>query len=307
MALGTNQNTTTTAAKYIPELWSDEVIAAYKSNLVLANLITKYDHSGKKGSVLHIPNFTRSSASAKSANTQVTLVAPTHTETTITINKHFEYSVVIEDIVATQALDSLRNAYTDDAGFALAKQIDTDLTQLGRGVNGLAGNNTYATHAFIGGDGTTAYVAGSNNENNLTDAGIRRTIQRLDENSYPLEGRFLTVPPSQRNALMGIARFTEQAFVGEVAGGNTIRNGQIGSLYGVPVYVTNQCDTTSGSANARVCILGHKSFAGLATQVGVRSQTQYKQEYLGDLFTADTLYGVAELRNDGAFVLIVPA
>ena len=307
MALGTNQNTTTTAAKYIPELWSDEVIAAYKSNLVLANLITKYDHSGKKGSVLHIPNFTRSSASAKSANTQVTLVAPTHTETTITINKHFEYSVVIEDIVATQALDSLRNAYTDDAGFALAKQIDTDLTQLGRGVNGLAGNNTYATHAFIGGDGTTAYVSGSNNENKLTDAAIRRTIQRLDENSYPLEGRFLTVPPSQRNALMGIARFTEQAFVGEVAGGNTIRNGQIGSLYGVPVYVTNQCDTTSGSANARVCILGLNSFAGLATHVGVRSQTQYKQEYLGDLFTADTLYGVAELRNDGAFVLIVPA
>ena len=39
----------TTAATFIPELWSDEVIAAYKSNLVLANLVRKISMSGKKG------------------------------------------------------------------------------------------------------------------------------------------------------------------------------------------------------------------------------------------------------------------
>ena len=38
--------------------------------------------------------------------------------------------------------------------------------------------------------------------------------------------------------------------------------------------------------------------------MGIRTQTQYKQEYLGDLMTADTLYGVAELR-DGAAVQLV--
>jgi hypothetical protein len=41
--------------------------------------------------------------------------------------------------------------------------------------------------------------------------------------------------------------------------------------------------------------------------MGVRSQTQYKQEYLGTLFTADTLYGVAELRDYSTVALIVPA
>ena len=30
-----------------------------------------------------------------------------------------------------------------------------------------------------------------------------------------MDGRFLLVPPSTRNTMMGIARFTEQAFVGE--------------------------------------------------------------------------------------------
>ena len=45
----------------------------------------------------------------------------------------------------------------------------------------------------------------------------------------------------------------------------------------------------------------------LAEQQGVRSQTQYKQEYLGSLYTADTLYGTAVLRDDAAFNLMVKA
>ena len=41
MALGSNQVTITTAANFIPEQWSDEVIAAYKQKLVLGNLVTR--------------------------------------------------------------------------------------------------------------------------------------------------------------------------------------------------------------------------------------------------------------------------
>jgi len=42
MALGTNNTTAAVAGNFIPELWSDEVIGAYKSNLVVANLVTSY-------------------------------------------------------------------------------------------------------------------------------------------------------------------------------------------------------------------------------------------------------------------------
>jgi len=54
----------------------------------------------------------------------------------------------------------------------------------------------------------------------------------------------------------------------------------------------------------------------LVEQLAVRSQTQYKQEYLGTLFTADTIYGVKALRaassvgaaqSSAAFALAVPA
>jgi hypothetical protein len=53
--------------------------------------------------------------------------------------------------------------------------------------------------------------------------------------------------------------------------------------------------------------MAHKEAMVLVEQVGVRSQTQYKQEYLGTLFTADTLYGVAELRDYSSVALAVPA
>jgi N4-gp56 family major capsid protein len=318
MALGTNHVTTTTAANFIPEIWSDEIAAAYKKNLVAANLIKKMSFKGKKGDTVHIPVPTRGSASAKAASTQVTLIAATEGVVDISINKHYEYSRLIEDIVEAQALSSMRQFYTDDAGYALAKQIDGDIIRLGRLANGGSTGARYGS-AFIGGDGTTAfdYTANTNtgNASALTDAAIRRTIQRLDDSDVPMDGRFFIIPPSSRNTLMGLARYTEQAFVGEAGSGNTIRNGEVGNLYGMGVFVSSNADSASataaypdsGTAIARVCLMGHKDSFALVEQVGIRSQTQYKQEYLGTLFTADTLYGVGELRDYGAVALVVPA
>jgi N4-gp56 family major capsid protein len=313
MAYPTPQVTNTTAATFIPEIWSDEIIASYKKNLVMANLVMKMNFKGKKGDVVHIPAPTRGSASLKASSTAVTLIADTESEVQVSINRHFEYSRFIEDITEAQALASLRQFYTADAGYALARAVDSDLINLGRSSNGGAGTNAYATGAFIGGDGTTAYVAASNNETALTDASIRRTIQRLDDNDTPMDQRFFIIPPSSRNTLMGLARYTEQAFVGD---GNAIRNGEIGNLYGIPVFTTSNADTTSGSAAARVCLMGHRDSMVLVEQIAVRSQTQYKQDYLSTLFTADTLYGVAGLRNAATvgaaksaslFALVVPA
>ena len=307
MALGTAHVTTTTGATFIPEIWSDEIVATYKKNLVLANLVKKMNFKGKKGDTVHIPAPTRGSASAKAASTQVTLIAATESEVVVTIDQHYEYSRLIEDIVEAQALSSLRNFYTEDAGYALARQVDTSLIQLGRGVQGGGGTSAYSG-AFSGADGTTAYVAGANTGlGALTDAAIRRSIQRLDDNDIPMDGRFLVIPPSSRNTLMGLARYTEQAFVGESGGNNTIRNGEIGNLYGTPVFVTSNADTTSGSTACRIALMGHRDFAVFVEQQGVRAQTQYKQEYLGTLFTADTLYGVKELRDNAAVALAVPA
>ena len=57
----------TSAATFIPEIWSDEVVAAYEKNLVLANLVKKMSMQGKKGDTVHIPKPGRGSASLKAA------------------------------------------------------------------------------------------------------------------------------------------------------------------------------------------------------------------------------------------------
>jgi len=308
MGLGTNQVGVAVAGNFIPELWSDEVIGAYKSNLVVANLVTKLSHKGKKGDTIHIPVPARGSASAKAVNTQVTLSAATNSVVNVSIDQHYEYSKLIEDIAEVQSLASMRKFYTDDAGYALATQVDTKLFALTEALQSgtVGGSNAAAWEtAVIGSVGTTAYTGNSSNAADITDAGIRAMILKLDNADVPMDNRSLICPPIAASDMLGINRFTEQQFIGS---GDAIKTGKIGQIYGCDVFITSNAPTTTtaNTATDRVGVLLHKDALVLAEQLGVRSQTQYKQEYLGDLFTSDTIYGVAELRNDAGVAFVVP-
>ncbi len=319
MALGTTHVTTTTGANFIPEVWSDEVIASFKENLVLANRVTEFNHQGKKGDTIHVPNFTRATPSAKAAETQVTLIASTEGVTNISINQHWEYSVLIEDIVGTQQLDSYRMAYTDDAGHSLARLVDRYLFNIAQALQGgtsvtFEADNDYADSDFGGAavsaaDGSTTFDGGTDaGQADITDEGIRTMILTLDNADVPQSERSMVLPPVAKKDMLAIARYTEQAFVGEGGTGNSIRSGLIGDVYGIPVFVSTNCPfDRGGSVDARMGMMFHRSAIALATQQDVRTQTQYKQEYLGDLFTADCLFGAAELRNDGGICFAVPA
>lgn len=302
----------TNAATFIPELWSDEIIAAYKKNLVLANLVNKMSMTGKKGDTLHIPKPTRGSATAKAANTAVTIQADTESEVQVVVNKHYEYSRMIEDITDVQALDSLRRFYTDDAGYALAKQVDDDLFALAKSLgDGDGSDYTHSASFYVdGSNGLAAYAADTVAATDVfTDLAFRELIQKMDDADTPMDGRVLVIPPSARRDILGIDRYNSSDFVD----GRGVNNGQIGSLYGVDVYVTSNCpvieaagDNTASAVDTRAALLVHRDTMVLAEQMAVRSQTQYKQEYLADLFTADTLYGVKELRPETGFVLALP-
>jgi HK97 family phage major capsid protein len=299
----------TAAATFIPEIWSDEVIAAYKKNLVLANLVRKMSFKGKKGDTLHIPKPTRGTATAKAANTAVTIQADTETEVQVLINKHFEYSRFIEDITEVQALSSLRSFYTEDAGYALAKQVDDELIALGQtfgnGTSSWIHSNSYYIDASTG---LTAYAADTVVTGDVfTDAGFRRLIQLMDDADVPMDGRKFAIPPSLRNAIMGVDRYNSSDFVD----GRGVQNGQIGKLYGIDIYVSSNMpvietatENTAGDS-VKAALLFHTDTMVLAEQVGVRSQTQYKLDYLSTLYTADTLFGVKTVRPEAGFVLAV--
>jgi hypothetical protein len=227
------------------------------------------------------------------------------------INKHYEYSRFIEDITAVQALTSLRSFYTEDAGYALAKQVDDELIALGKtfgdGTSSWVHSNSYFIDASTG---LTAYAVDTVTTSDVfTDAGFRKLIQLMDDADVPMDGRKFVIPPSLRNAIMGVDRYNSSDFVD----GRGVQNGQIGKLYGIDIFVSSNCpvietaaDNSAGDA-VKAALLFHTDTMVLAEQVGVRSQTQYKQEYLSTLYTADTLFGVKTVRPEAGFVLAVNA
>ena len=278
---------------------------------MLANLVRKMSFKGKKGDTMRVPAPTRGAAYAKAENTAVTLQNNVESYIDIVVDKHYEYSRLIEDIVSVQALDSLRRFYTEDAGYALAKQVDDDLMALGKSLgNGNGSAWAHSASFYIDAStGLTAYAVDTVTTSDVfTDAGFRTLIQRMDDADVPMDNRVFVIPPALRNAIMGIDRYMSSDFMN---GGGRVQNGKIGEVYGIDVYVTSNCpevesavDNTAGDRLIAALLL-HKDTFIFAEQMGVRSQTQYKQEYLADLYTADTLYGVKAYRPDSGFVLVV--
>ena len=275
MALGSNHVTNTTAATFIPEIWSDEIIASYEKSLVVKPLVRAMSMVGKKGDTIHIPKPDRGEASAKSAETQVTLIAGNTDELVVTIDQHFEYSRLIEDITDVQALNSLRRFYTEDAGYALATKVDSAIIAESAGFT--------AQKSFVSG-GLADESGASTTEFN--DAGFREAIQILDDNNVPGENRVFVIPPAVKREMLGVSQYISSDFVT----GQPVVNGKIGSLYGVDIFVSTNLESGAGETK---CLLMHKDAIVFAEQVGVRTQTQYKQEFLADLMTADTLYGLS--------------
>ena len=310
--IGTNNQTVTTAATFIPELWSDEVIATYQKNLVLANLVTRINHKGKKGDTINIPTPVRGSATSKGENSLVKIQGDTHGTTQLSIDRHFEYSVLIEDMAEVQALSSLRRFYTEDAGYALGQKVDLDLFEKAaalNGGNGTAGNTGWNKAVVFNSSGVLSDWdrSGTGNAVSLAtggDAAIRAMIEKLDLADVPQDGRAIVLTPRQYTDMLGIQRYTEQAFIGD---GNAIKTGKVGMIYGVEVYVTNAMGTTqcaTGSVVHDIGLVLHKDAMALVEQLGVRSQSSYMQEYLGDLYTADTIYGVGEMRDTSGFAFV---
>jgi hypothetical protein len=297
----------TTQAVFIPEIWSDEIIAAYKRTLVLANLVSKMPMAGKKGDTIHVPKPTRGAVAAKVSGQAVTMQSDVESEVVILIDQHFEYSRFIEDITEKQALNSMRAFYTGDAGYALAKKVDTDLQNLGTGLGDGTKVAAPATADWVnsavlinGGSGSlTPFVAAGGSGTAFDDAAFRSLVQKMDDADVPMDNRSFVVPPSMRNVMLGIDRYVSSDFVG----GTGVETGLIGELYGVKVYVTTACPVIE--AGVKAATLLHKDTYVHAEQLAVRSQSQYKQEFLADLFTSDTIYGVQVMRPDAGFVLAV--
>lgn len=291
MALGTLQQTITTGDVFLPEIWSRETQRATQSTLVLANLVKRFDEEvADGGDVLHVPKVSNISANAKAANTQVTLNAPTEGEFTMSINRHYESSYLVEDRLKVQAKYQILNEYSPKAGYAIGAKIDSDLAGLYSGLSQTVGNST----------------------TDITDANLVRAIQYLDDADAPQTDRYFVIKPAGLAHLRLIDKFSRwdalginpnpASGAGGLANGSSVvrrvgPNGFVGTLYNIEVYMSTNLTEESGTSDTVHNLLFQKEAFALAIQQKPRMQFQYKQEYLGNLATVDAIWGFAEYRD----------
>lgn len=296
MALGANHTTQTTAASYIPEVWSEKVNDFFRAELKAAAFFEDWsaDIAGG-GDIINRPNVSEMTANsfAFGSLTQVTLNSPTHGTVQLTVNTHYETSFILQDdvLASMKASYGAMETWMKNAGYTTAATLEDALLALFESFSQTVG----ASHL------------------SLNDSNIRAAMRTLDLANVPMEDRAWFLYPQQVWEVMGINKYS---LLTNTAGADPVLKGAVGTLYGVPVIPTTRIGvgtavaTTKGS---RLNGLAHKSAlafavanpAGMSAQ-SVRLQTQYLQEYLGTLVTADVIFGVIENR-DSSGVLVMTA
>lgn len=272
--------TTTTAAKFIPEIWSKEVILARESRLYMSNLIMRLDTDvDEMGNKIHLPNVSNLTATNIGSDGSLTDSAPTEAEVVLTLSSWKGVSINVPDIVMAQSKYDLLKLYAEKMGYALALIVEQDL--LGQ-YNSLSGSFTVGTSGV-----------------DLTDAQLRLAVQKLDDNRAPFEERELVIKPSQKNALLGIDKFVRYDVIPYAKGESPVVKGNLGELYGVSIHVSPEI---AGPSPTKNLMFQHDAFA-LAMQKDIKVE-KFARTQFADRLGASELYGFAIIRDDHAIQVV---
>lgn len=300
MAFPTGTETTVSLASYIPIIWGEKINEFYRAKLVAAPFFTnRSDELADGGNTLYTPNTTEFTAAAKTVGLTVTLNSPTDTKQTLTVNQWFESSFAIEDNDAAQMKRSysIMERYAKNCGYAVAKKLDKAICELFYGFSNVVGSSTA----------------------NLQDSDIRSAFTYLEINNVPSEeAAFFFYPAVFWRQVQRLDKFS--LAINSPVNDPTAKR-PAGYLYGQPVYLTTQIQTSLPSGSiARVNAFAHPDAIHWATSPlgaggskgamvgsgGIRVQSNYIPEYLSTVTTADVLYGVIENRDLAGVAILTP-
>lgn len=308
---------------FIPEAWSDAIIAIRDAKTVMKGLTYHVPHGANKGDVINIPMEGPGNAAVeKQFQTAVTLQNHDSDTFRLTVDKHLHYAYLIEDKEGAQSLSALKPMLSKAAGRNLARTMDARIfayastafqggTPFTAAVDPYdpagwpAAYHTALTRAVIGSDGETLYTPGSPNAASLSDAAVLNMILRLENNDVDPDELVFVLPPSAKRDILSLDKHT---LVNQKGRPDELLRGQFGDIYGVPVVLTNACPKVpdgSGGFN-RVGMLMSKSAIYFALQWDIRTQVDYQLDYLGTLFVADCLYGLGIPRTNEGIAVVVP-
>ena len=218
--------TSTTADKFIDEVWSPELNRAIEFNIVIAGLFADWTSKMKaSGDVFHLPNRHNLAVATKSASTPATPEAITETEQTFTVSTHQIVAQEIEDFAEVMSKYDIRAEYTMAASYTLARAMEVAAAAL-------FDDNTSQTVGVLTAE--------------LTDDNMIRAWQYGADNSAKGAGKGV-VSPAAWAGLLKIEKFTNQLYNGDT-GGKALHEAQIGKVYTSTFYQSQLTVGTSPSS-----------------------------------------------------------
>ena len=274
--------TPTTAAKFIPEVWKDAILDYAERAFRIRNQVTNVSDL-VSGDTVHVPRVSEETAAAKSAGTAVTYSANTDGEASISIDQHAYEAKRIDDIVRVQASYDLFSLYAKSMGYGLAKKVEN-----------------YLAVDMI--QSATANDVTLSADNTFTTALVRSGMQKLLDIGvdYTDGETFFYASPAGYMSLMSLGEFSDFQERGPESGGGAGPNitGQLGSIYGMPVYTSTDWDDDGGTGDETASIFTKDSVL-LAMQMEPRVQSVYDIDHLATSVVADVLFGASLTQAAG--------
>ena len=266
---------------FIPEIWGDLIYKYFEERLVFRNTVEDYSSLVQgSGKIIHIPEIAKMTASSLTDGAQVSYVAPAETNTQLTIDKHYYSAKLFTDVLMVQSSYDLISAYAKAMGYALAKQVDSDIAAQLIQVN----------------QGATLTT-----DDQITAAEFEAAIANLGENDidYTSGDVFFVVNPTLYADMLNPAGTFGASFVrSDITGFNSDNSpalsGVVGRLMGMPVLMSNSL--SAGGTNVSGVIY-HKSACAMAVQRDIDIKNQFDIDVLGTKVVAHTLYGVKLLDD----------
>jgi len=237
----------------------------FEERLVFKNTVEDYSSLVQnEGKIIHIPEIAKMTASSLTDGAQVSYVAPAETNTQLTIDKHYYSAKLFTDVLQVQSSYDLISAYGKAMGYALAKQVDSDI----------------AAQLITVNNGATLTT-----DDQITAAEFEAAIANLGENDidYTSGDVFFVVNPTLYADMLNPAGTFGASFVrADITGFNSDNSpalsGVVGKLMGMPVLMSNSL--SAGGTNVSGVIY-HKSACAMAVQRDIDVKSQYDIDVLG--------------------------
>lgn len=235
----------------------------------LLPLVTDYSGQAQPGSLsLGIPRRDTFAAATKSENTAVSNSEMTFSVDTITF-EHKYVSAKIEDMARVQSSVDIPSEVVKEIGEAMAREADAlILAQL---------KLAQASHL-------KAYTDATNDDIELADVISMRTLLRSNGKVHfndPAKPNFLLVSPEQEGYLLSLQNLIDASKYGD---SSVIMNGEIGSVFGLRVIVSDLLD-------ADECIAFAKDSVAFAAQQQFKLEFDRDLANLADFYVGSGLFG----------------